>query len=64
MMLFRNPMLKPKRLRTNPKLLGLVKALTKKADTAKAKRIASMKRLKESGHVDDSVALFEDFVEL
>jgi hypothetical protein len=36
----------------------------KKGEDSKKKRAAQMKRLKETGHVDDSVALFEDFVEL
>ena len=55
---------KAKKIKNKPKVIRSGKGTNKKADTAKAKRIASMKRLKESGHVDDSVALFEDFVEL
>ncbi len=55
---------KSKKLKNKPKVIRAGKGTNKKSDTAKAKRIASMKRLKESGHVDDSVSLFEDFVEL
>ena len=55
---------KAKKIKNKPKVIRAGKGTNKKADTAKAKRIASMKRLKESGHVDDSVSLFEDFVEL
>jgi len=36
----------------------------KKDEKAKVKRTAQMKRLKESGHVNDSVSLFEDFVDI
>ena len=59
-----NSDVKSKKLKNKPKVIRAGKGTNKKSDTAKAKRIASMKRLKESGHVDDSVALFEDFVEL
>ena len=59
-----NSDVKAKKLKNKPKVIRAGKGTNKKSDTAKAKRIASMKRLKESGHVDDSVALFEDFVEL
>ena len=59
-----NSDVKAKKLKNKPKVIRAGKGTNKKSDTAKAKRIASMKRLKESGHVDDSVSLFEDFVEL
>jgi hypothetical protein len=59
-----NSDVKSKKLKNKPKVIRAGKGTNKKSDTAKAKRIASMKRLKESGHVDDSIALFEDFVEL
>jgi len=36
----------------------------RKAEKSKGKRTAQMKRLQATGHVDDSVSLFEDFVEL
>jgi hypothetical protein len=55
---------KSKKLKNKPKVIRSGKGTNKKSDTAKAKRIASMKRLKESGHVDDSIALFEDFVDI
>ena len=59
-----NSDVKAKKLKNKPKVIRAGKGTNNKSDTAKAKRIASMKRLKESGHVDDSVSLFEDFVEL
>jgi len=59
-----NSDVKAKKLKNKPKVIRSGKGTNKKSDTAKAKRIASMKRLKESGHVDDSVALFEDFVDI
>ena len=59
-----NSDVKAKKIKNKPKVIRAGKGTNKKSDTAKAKRIASMKRLKESGHVDDSVSLFEDFVEL
>ncbi len=55
---------KSKKLKNKPKVIRSGKGTNKKSDTAKAKRIASMKRLKESGHLDDSVALFEDFIDI
>ena len=55
---------KAKKIKNKPKVIRSGKGTNKKADSQKSKRIASMKRLKESGHVDDSVSLFEDFVEL
>ena len=59
-----NSDVKAKKIKNKPKVIRSGKGTNKKSDTAKSKRIASMKRLKESGHVDDSVSLFEDFVEL
>ena len=59
-----NSDVKAKKIKNKPKVIRAGKGTNKKADSQKAKRIASMKRLKESGHVDDSVSLFEDFVEL
>ena len=59
-----NSDVKAKKLKNKPKVIRAGKGTNKKSDTAKSKRIASMKRLKESGHVNDSVSLFEDFVEL
>ena len=59
-----NSDVKAKKIKNKPKVIRAGKGTNKKADSQKSKRIASMKRLKESGHVDDSVSLFEDFVEL
>ena len=59
-----NSDVKAKKLKNKPKVIRSGKGSSKKSDTAKAKRIASMKRLKEIGHLDDSVALFEDFVDI
>jgi len=59
-----NSDVKAKKLKNKPKVIRAGKGTNKKADSQKAKRIASMKRLKETGHVNDSVSLFEDFVEL
>ena len=59
-----NSDVKSKKLKNKPKVIRSGKGTNKKSDTAKSKRIASMKRLKESGHVNDSVALFEDFIDI
>ena len=55
---------KAKKLKNKPKVARSGKGGVKKADKDRSKRIASMKRLKESGHVNDSVSLFEDFVDI
>jgi len=55
---------KAKKLKNKPKVVRSGKGGVKKADKDRSKRIASMKRLKESGHVNDSVSLFEDFVDI
>jgi len=54
---------KSKKTKKKPKMVtsGTGK---KKGENSKKQRTAQMNRLKESGHVNDSVALFEDFVEL
>ena len=59
-----NSDVKAKKLKNKPKVIRAGKGTNKKSDTTKAKRIASMKRLKESGHVNDSVSLFEDFIDI
>jgi len=46
-----------------PKVVRSGKGESKKQDVTR-KRNAQMKRLQETGHVDDSVGLFEEFVEL
>ena len=55
---------KAKKIKNKPKVVRSGKGTNKKADNDRSKRIASMNRLKKSGHVNDSVSLFEDFVEL
>lgn len=55
---------KAKKLKNKPKVVRSGKGGAKKAEKDRNKRIASMKRLKESGHVNDSVSLFEDFVDI
>lgn len=55
---------KAKKLKNKPKVVRSGKGSNKKSDTARAKRIASMKRLKQSGKPEDAASLFEDFVEL
>lgn len=56
---------KSKKTKNKPKMVtsGTGSKKTKK-ERGKAERTAKMKRLKETGHVNDSVSLFEDFVEL
>ena len=55
---------KAKKVKNKPKVVRSGKGSNKKQDTARAKRIASMKRLKQSGKPEDAASLFEDFVEL
>ena len=55
---------KAKKIKNKPKVVRSGKGTNTKADNDRSKRIASMNRLKKSGHVNDSVSLFEDFVEL
>ena len=52
-----------KKVVNKPRVVRSGKGTSKKQDATR-KRNAQMKRLKETGHVDDSVSLFEDFVEL
>lgn len=52
-----------KKLKNKPRLVRAGKGSSKKSND-KTKRTAQMKRLQATGHVDDSVGLFEDFVEL
>ncbi len=56
--------IKTKKLKNKPKVVRSGKGADKKADTSRSKRIASMKRLKETGRAQDAVSLFEDFVDL
>jgi hypothetical protein len=52
-----------KKLQNKPRLVRAGKGSSKDGNK-KTKRTAQMKRLQATGHVDDSVSLFEDFVEL
>jgi len=54
---------KAKKVKNVPKVVRSGKG-TEKSTNDRVKRTAQMKRLKETGHLDDSVRLFEDFVEL
>jgi hypothetical protein len=55
--------LKTKKVKKNVKVLKSGKGVEKSASN-KAVRHTKMKRLKQSGHVNDAVGLFEDFVDL
>ena len=59
-----NSDVKAKKLKNKPKVIRAGKGTNKKSDTAKAKRIASMKRLQGSGRIDDASALLEDFIDI
>jgi len=54
---------KAKKLKNKPRVIRSGTGTTKK-DSLKSKRNEQMKRLRQTGHVDDAVSLFEDFVEL
>jgi len=51
---------KSKKLKNKPKVIRAGKGANKKSDTAKSKRTAQMKRLQQTGHVDDAASLLED----
>ena len=52
-----------KKLKNKPRLVRAGKGSTKDGNK-KQKRTAQMKRLQETGHVNDSISLFEDFVDI
>ena len=52
-----------KKVKNKPKVVRS-SAKKEKADTNKAARTKQMKRLQQTGHVDDAASLFEDFVEI
>ena len=54
---------KSKKLKHKPNVIRSGAGTTRK-DGSKSKRTAQMKRLKQSGHIKDASALFEDFVEI
>jgi hypothetical protein len=58
-----NANIKSKKLKNKPKVVRSGKGVSSSRNS-KSKRTAQMKRLKESGHINDASALFEDFVEL
>ena len=58
-----NTDVKSKKLKNKPKVVRAGTERGKKSG-AKAKRTAQMKRLRQSGHVDDASILFEDFIDL
>ena len=55
---------KSKKTKKKPKMATSGTGSKNKKEKSRAERTAKMKRLKETGHVNDSVSLFEDFVEL
>ena len=55
--------IKTKKVKKNVKVVKSGKGVEKKASN-KAVRHTKMKRLKQSGHVNDAIGLFEDFVDL
>ena len=54
---------KSKKLKNKPKVIRAGKGTSNRSDS-KTKRTAQMKRLQQSGHVNDASALFEDFIDL
>ena len=54
---------KSKKLKNKPKVIRAGQGRSSSANS-KSKRTAQMKRLKQSGKVQDASALFEDFVDL
>ena len=54
---------KSKKLKNKPKVIRSGKGKSSRGES-KSKRNVQMKRLKESGHINDASILFEDFVEL
>ena len=54
---------KSKKLRNKPRVVRSGSP-SRKADNDKARRKSDMKRLRQTGHINDAVGLFEDFVEL
>ena len=54
---------KAKKTKKKPKMVSSGTG-KKKGENSKKQRTAQMKRLKESGHVNDSVSLFEDFIDI
>ena len=55
--------MKAKKVKNKPKVVKSGKGTSKK-QVAKERTAASMKRLRETGHINDSVSLLEDFVDI
>ena len=55
--------IKAKKIKNKPKVIRSGTGTKRKAE-AKSKRNAQMKRLRETGRIDDSISLFEDFVDI
>ena len=58
-----NSDVKAKKIKNKPKVVRSGKGINKKSND-RSKRVAKMKRLGQTGHVDDAALLLEDFVEL
>jgi len=58
-----NSDVKAKKIKNKPKVIRSGKG-TKTKSNDRSKRIAKMKRLGQSGHVNDAVSLLEDFVDI
>ena len=54
---------KSKKLKNKPKVIRSGKGESNR-NSSKSKRTAQMKRLRQSGHVNDASILFEDFIDL
>jgi len=53
--------IKSKKLKNKPRVVRSGKGASKSSDK-KSKRTKSMKRLKQTGHIDDAVTLLEDMM--
>ena len=54
---------KSKKLRNKPRVVRSGSP-SRKADNDKARRKSDMKRLRQTGHINDAVGLFEDFIDI
>jgi hypothetical protein len=59
-----NSDIKSKKVKNKPKVIRSGRGAKPQKDVEKSKRVASMKRLKETGSANDAVALFEDYVDI
>jgi len=58
-----NSDIKSKKIKNKPKVARTGTPVSK-SSTSRSKRIAQMKRLRGSGHIDDASALLEDFIDI